>query len=40
MSTVVGVDAGLVRIGQRVHVRFAPTTAGGQIPVFTPEGRT
>ena len=40
VSTVVGVDAGLVRIGQRVHVRFAPTTAGGQIPVFAPEGRT
>ncbi|MEI2704947.1 MAG: Zn-ribbon domain-containing OB-fold protein [Ilumatobacteraceae bacterium] len=40
VSTVVGVDAGAVRIGQRVHVRFAPTTAGGQIPVFAPEGRT
>ncbi len=38
VSNLIGVAAAEVRIGLPVELRFAPTVAGGQVPVFTVAG--
>jgi uncharacterized OB-fold protein len=38
VSNLVDVDPGEIRIGMRLTVEFAPTSAGGAVPVFRPAG--
>jgi uncharacterized OB-fold protein len=39
VTNLVGVEPADVRIGMRLSVVFEPTSGGGTVPVFRPEGR-